>query len=797
MEQFKAPSPLSLTTNPADNWCSWEQSFLRYIAASGEKDEQEKIDILLHTIGEDALEVFNTLTVRGEGDELTMEDVLQAFKDYYSPQRNVVFERLQYWSHQRTAGTSVNTFITELRHKSKHCEFGISENDMLRDKLMLSITDSHLEKRLLQERRLTLHRAIEICRATEQEKTLLQAIKTEHGVQEVPVDGEIKMIFPDKSLHHNTSRQLGSQSVPNTDGTEKLVLAAFMPKVHLHRLQLQQPSVTDCVFSEMKNVEQLLPERLHIKEEPEMLSEGLEEKQLCVQQETNSAACPVKCEDEEEKPQASQLHWRQLTEMNMKEEPSTCSLNELMTRQTVGINNKGPEAAQNPDHSSLVLQGPDGTETDSSQTEDSNEDDEDDDCWQKPLSESETVAEADFDSTRKNRKMSGSSKKAEMGCKASKTRIRSFQQICSKTNVQVKITSECVGGKKTSLSAASKLNIHTVEKPFKCDVCSKCFIRKCDLNKHMRFHTGEKPFKCDVCRKCFTQKNDLNKHMRFHTGEKPFKCDVCRKCFTQKNDLNKHMRFHTVEKPFKCDVCRKCFIRKCDLNKHMRFHTVEKPFKCDVCRKCFIQKNDLNKHMRFHTGEKPFKCDVCSKCFFQKHHLQSHIKIHTGEKPFKCDVCSKCFILKCSLDVHMRFHTGEKPFKCDVCSKCFFQKCDLNKHMRFHTGEKPFKCDVCSKCFFRTHHLQSHTKIHTGEKPFKCDVCSKCFIQKQQLQLHMRIHTREKPFKCDVCSKCFFRKHHLQTHIKIHTGEKPFKCDVCSKCFIQKRQLQLHMKIHT
>ncbi|XP_028292891.1 uncharacterized protein LOC114455709 [Gouania willdenowi] len=302
MEQFKAPSPLSLTANPADNWCSWEQSFRRYIAASGEKDEQGKIDILLHTIGEDALEVFNTLTVRGEGDELTMEDVLQAFKDHCSPQRNVVFERLQYWSHQRTAGTSVNTFITELRHKSKHCEFGISENDMLRDKLMLSITDSHLKKRLLQERRLTFYRAIEICRATEQEKTLLQTIKTEHGVQEVPVDGEMKMILPDKSLHHNTSRQLCSQSVPNTDETEKLVLAAFMPKVQLHRLQLQQPSVTDCVYSERKNV----PEHLHIKEEPEMFSEGQEEKQLCVQQETNSAACPVKCEDEEEKPQRTE-----------------------------------------------------------------------------------------------------------------------------------------------------------------------------------------------------------------------------------------------------------------------------------------------------------------------------------------------------------------------------------------------------------------------------------------------------------------------------------------------------------
>uniref|UniRef100_A0A8C5EWF1 C2H2-type domain-containing protein n=1 Tax=Gouania willdenowi TaxID=441366 RepID=A0A8C5EWF1_GOUWI len=186
------------------------------------------------------------------------------------------------------------------------------------------------------------------------------------------------------------------------------------------------------------------------------------------------------------------------------------------------MNSKGPETAQDPDPSSLVLHGPNGTETDSPQTRGCSDDDDDDDehCWQIPLSESET--EADSDSTRKKGKMSDSNKNAEMGCKASKTRKRSFQQICLNNKVQVKITSECVDGKKASVSAASKLRVDTGEKPFECSFCRKCFTRNASRQLHMRIHTGEKPFKCDVCSKCFMIKHHLQSHMIIHSGAKPF-----------------------------------------------------------------------------------------------------------------------------------------------------------------------------------------------------------------------------------------------------------------------------------
>ena len=154
-----------------------------------DKGEDVKIAILLHTIGEEALEVYNTLTVTtADGDDIVMDDVLEAFKEYCSPQKNVVFERHQFWSHAMSPGITVDRFITELRQKSKDCEFGRSEDDMLRDKLVFSINDSRLKERLLRENGLALRRAIEICRSTELAKTQIQAMQTAPATHDTPVE---------------------------------------------------------------------------------------------------------------------------------------------------------------------------------------------------------------------------------------------------------------------------------------------------------------------------------------------------------------------------------------------------------------------------------------------------------------------------------------------------------------------------------------------------------------------------------------------------------------------------------
>lgn len=60
---------------------------------SHNKDEPMKVAFMLHIVGEDALEIYNTFHVESAG------KAVYGFRRYCTPKRNIVFERHQSRSH--------------------------------------------------------------------------------------------------------------------------------------------------------------------------------------------------------------------------------------------------------------------------------------------------------------------------------------------------------------------------------------------------------------------------------------------------------------------------------------------------------------------------------------------------------------------------------------------------------------------------------------------------------------------------------------------------------------------------
>ena len=405
-------------------------------------------------------------------------------------------------------------------------------------------------------------------------------------------------------------------------------------------------------------------------------------------------AVTVKSEDDEEKPQTSQLH-QSLTEDNGEAEPPISSSATQIKTETDGEDCGGSEPSPSHPHLNTDEKASDCSDTDVSSGD-----------WQEPVLDSGPETED-----------------SNNGCEETSPHESGVNYL------------------KYKESPVSDDGCNVVAKTLSCSDSGRGFHSKGSLQKHMICHIGKRSSSHLVNKKCCRVKEKEDLPLRVKIGEKTFDCGDCGTRFSLKRNLERHMQVHSGEKPFACDICGKTCIRQGALTTHMRVHTGEKPFGCDVCGKRFTQQGNLKTHMRVHTGEKPVGCDVCGKRFTQQGYLNTHMKVHTGEKPFVCDYCGTRFSLKNNFERHMRVHTGEKPFGCNVCAKRFTHHGSLKAHMRGHTGEKPYACETCGKRFTHQASLKVHLTVHIGGKSFGCGVCSKRFKQQGSLKSHMKVHS--------------------------------------------------------
>ncbi|XP_037651641.1 oocyte zinc finger protein XlCOF22-like isoform X1 [Sebastes umbrosus] len=637
-----------------------------------------------------------------------------------------------------------------------------------------------------------------------------------------------------------------SRSKEENERQQKLLDAVLHPQLQLHRADVQQLLVVKEVPPEQQewspSLDQEDPEPPHIKEEQEELWTSQEGEQLQGLEDSDiefpfSPVSVKSEEDDEEKPQSSQLHQSQT---------------EQMETEADGEDSGGPEPARNSD-SDAHLQ-PDTV-------------DKTGDC-----SVPEAENSDDWKETREPQSRLNSLKNDEV----------TFSDF--RCSAGEKPFSCCEFEKTFGNSGNLRIQerTHTGEKPFSCSVCKKSFTQLGSLQKHMRVSVCVNCFPADVQQLLVVKEEVLPEQQEWSSSldqedpqpthikeeqeelwtsqegeqlqgleeadikfpfspvpvkseeddeEEPQSSQFYERQIEQmeteadgddcggpkparNSDPDAHLQPDTYDKTGdfsepeteNSDDWKETREPQSGLNSlknyevplsDSRCSTREKPFSCSECGKTFGSSGNLKRHIRTHTGEKPFSCSVCKKSFTQLGGLQKHTKSHTGEKPFSCSVCGKGFIENGHLNRHMRSHTGEKPFSCSLCGKDFIDSGDLKVHMRTHTGEKPFSCSVCKKSFTHSGSFRKHVRNHTGEKPFNCSVCGKCFIDNGHLNRHMRRHTGEKPFGCSVCGKDFTESIDLKVHMRTHTGEKPFNCSVCNKSFAQSGRLHKHMVTHT
>ena len=105
---------------------------------------------------------YKNLTAPAKPTDRSFAELVKLVGDHYSPIPSVIVECFCFNTHIRQPGESVATFIAELRHLTRYCEFGDSLKDMLCNRLVCGIDNGPMQRILLAESALNLDKAVEI-----------------------------------------------------------------------------------------------------------------------------------------------------------------------------------------------------------------------------------------------------------------------------------------------------------------------------------------------------------------------------------------------------------------------------------------------------------------------------------------------------------------------------------------------------------------------------------------------------------------------------------------------------------
>lgn len=160
------------------------------------------------------------------------------------------------------------------------------------------------------------------------------------------------------------------------------------------------------------------------------------------------------------------------------------------------------------------------------------------------------------------------------------------------------------GGTKVEIAGTSARSAHDgkdIEKPYKCETCSKSFACPSRLNRHMVSHATGRSYQCEECDRWFKTRETQMKHMKIKHAEIYDKIMLEKKKKKMENEVKVVLTKETRFAKKTCPICQYVCRSLKDLQAHVRKHG--KKFKCENCEKMYTSEATLCAHQRkYHVG---------------------------------------------------------------------------------------------------------------------------------------------------------------------------------------------------
>ena len=143
---------------------AYSERLQQYFEANDVADAGKQRAVLLSGCGLSTYKLIRNLVAPRKPRDCSFAELTEAVRNHHKPRPPIIVQR---FTCSRKQGDSVASFVAELRRLTEHCDFGVTLEDMLRDRLVYGINEPTLQRRLLAQDKLMFKTALKVSQAWE------------------------------------------------------------------------------------------------------------------------------------------------------------------------------------------------------------------------------------------------------------------------------------------------------------------------------------------------------------------------------------------------------------------------------------------------------------------------------------------------------------------------------------------------------------------------------------------------------------------------------------------------------
>ena len=192
-----------LTTSKKNGTMHYIERLGFFFSANKITDAGQKRAVLLTVCGPQTYKLIRNLVAPEQTGAVDYTVIVEKVKEHVNPKPSAIVQRFRFNSRVQRPGESIADFVAELRRLSPDCEFGATLSEMLRDRLVCGVREERVQRRLLQEVKLTFDDALRIARSME------TASKNAEKISRVPTT-----LRDEEQEVHQTQSKTNTQGKP-------------------------------------------------------------------------------------------------------------------------------------------------------------------------------------------------------------------------------------------------------------------------------------------------------------------------------------------------------------------------------------------------------------------------------------------------------------------------------------------------------------------------------------------------------------------------------------------------------